>query len=179
MRHASMLLASCLLIGSLPTLASAQSTRPSGEGGSDLARENAELRRRLDELQKYTDDLESKLRRDAGTPSRPRLAPGAPPQIAPPQLPWRQPFRRLEPPAPSTRPAPSPARPFGFQMPSPLPPRFRADPEYRFQLPAPGPGTRPGTPPFQILPAPAPGGVPDNWQRRDFNGQPIYVIPLE
>ena len=57
-------------------------------------------------------------------------------------------------------------------------PGFR-DPEYRFELPRParpGPATRPA--PLPGYPVPR-AEAPKDWDRREFNGQPYYVIPLQ
>jgi hypothetical protein len=151
----------CLL--AIPSPARAQQSRPS----DDLAKENAELKQKLKDLQSYVDELEKKLaaRPKEGAAPWPRIAPRATP-------PGSQPDNRI---APPRAPAPSP---FRFEIPNPFgQPQPFGDPGYRFQIPPRGPSTRP-SPSCPLLPAPAPGQAPKDWQPHEFNGQPYYVIPL-
>jgi uncharacterized coiled-coil protein SlyX len=62
-------------------------------------------------------------------------------------------------------------RPFTPQAPAPY--RFELPQPFRLPTPAPSPPRNE----FRVLPAPG-QQVPDNWQRREFNGQEYYLIPL-
>ena len=64
-------------------------------------------------------------------------------------------------------------RPFTPQLPAPY--GFQL-PQQPFKLPTPAPSQPPRNE-FRVLPAPG-QQVPDNWQRREFNGQEYYLIPL-
>ena len=63
-------------------------------------------------------------------------------------------------------------RPFRPQVPAPY--GFEL-PQQPFRLPTPAPSQPRDE--FRVLPAPG-QQVPDNWQRRQFNGQDYYLIPL-
>lgn len=141
MRTACSSMLAIFMLACAPSLASAQATRPSGPGG-DMARENAELKQRVEKLEAYVAQLEAKLR---STQPAPRADAGRP------------------------RPAP-----YGFELPAPP---FRVRPAPRAPaLP------RVVPPPPDVLrnpPQPPASPVPEQWQRREFNGQDFYLIPLE
>jgi hypothetical protein len=117
--------------------ASAQTTHPAEE----LAKENAELKKRIEKLEAYVAELEAKVQ-----PSK--RAPRA--QVVPP-------FR----PAPYAYELPAP--PFKVPTPAPTPlPKLHPTP----------PGGLPVIPPSPRY------DVPGNWQKREFNGQEYYLVPL-
>ena len=135
-----------------PTRAAEPTSRPT----SDLEKENRELRERLKAMQKELDQLRS--RPQNATPRQ--RDPFDVPQPVPPRY-YRFDIPFVPPPgSPSTQPSPH----FHFEI--PVPPGIPSIPRL-----VPPPSTRPNV-------APNPRTPPDYWQKRQFNGSDVYVIPL-
>lgn len=118
---------------------------------NDLARENAELRQRVAELEGKVKALEDQIIKER------RQRPPRPFRMEPPEM------------APKAPDAPD------LQRPAPAPPRFRFVPPQELR-PAPLPPPLPKREPFIV---PTPPGDRRGWKEMPFDGGSYYLIPVE